>query len=324
MKIGITGGDPAGIGLEVVLGALPSLLSRAEWILYTDTADFKQNIDCFAPDLPWAVLEDNSRTEAGCLWLRSTGNGTATAWGAVSAQTGQRALIALQAASRDARSGDIDAMVTAPLSKQAVGNGFSGHTEFLKRDARAQQVAMSFFTQTFKVVLATTHLSVVDAIASLSRPIYRKLIRLIDAEFRRFAYPRPRIAVAAVNPHAGEGGMFGNEDRDVLAPAVCDCVAEGILVSGPFPADSLYPRAYAGEFDVVLAPYHDQGLIPIKLIAPRSAANVTLGLPYIRTSPDHGTAFDIAGRGQADPGGMLTAMQWALELRERLAGAGKR
>ena len=323
MKIGITGGDPAGIGLEVVLRALPPLLSHAEWILYTNAGDFTQNLDRFAPELPWAILKDNTRATPGRLWLQSTGDGLATGWGDVSAQSGQRALIALQAASRDVRSGHIDAIVTAPLSKAAVGNGFSGHTEFLKRDAGVQQVAMSFFTETFKVVLATTHLSVVDAIGSLSQAVYRNLIRLIDAEFRRFAFPRPRIAVAAVNPHAGESGMFGTEDRDVLAPAIGDCAAEGVSVSGPIPADSAYVRAQSGEFDVVLAPYHDQGLIPIKLIAPRSSANVTLGLPYVRTSPDHGTAFDIAGRGLADPGGMLTAMRWVLELGDRLARTNK-
>ena len=324
MRVGITGGDPAGIGLEVVLRALPPLLSRAAWILYANAADFKLNVNRFAPELPWAFLEDNSQVTPGCLWLRTTSDGVSTGWGNVSDISGQRALLALQTASRDARIGEIDGIVTAPLSKAAVGNGFSGHTEFLKCDTGMKLVAMSFFSEAIKVVLATTHLSVVAAIQSLSQRLYQNLIRLIESEFRRFAFPQPKIAVAAVNPHAGEGGMFGSEDRDVIEPAVRSCAAEGIFVSGPIPADTAYVRALSGEFDVVLAPYHDQGLIPIKLIAPHSAANVTLGLPYVRTSPDHGTACDIAGQGLADPGGMTTAMQMALELGKRSASTRNR
>ena len=323
MKVGITGGDPAGIGLEVVLRAVTPLLSRAAWILYANAEDFKQNVNRFAPELPWTLLEDNSKVTPGRLWLRKTSDGFATGWGNVSAKSGQRALLGLQTASRDARTGAIDGIVTAPLSKEAVGNGFSGHTEFLKRDTGVKLVAMSFFSEAIKVVLATTHMSVVAAIQSLSQRLYQDLIRLIETEFRRFAFPRPKIAVAAVNPHAGEGGMFGSEDRDIIVPAVENCAAEGVLVSGPIPADTAYLRTRSGEFDVVLAPYHDQGLIPVKLIAPRSAANVTLGLPYVRTSPDHGTAFDIAGQGLADPGGMATAMQMALELGKRSASTRK-
>jgi 4-hydroxy-L-threonine phosphate dehydrogenase PdxA len=140
------------------------------------------------------------------------------------------------------------------------------------------------------------------------------LLRLTSVELCRYGFIRPRIALAAVNPHAGEGGMFGNEDDDILLPAVRAAQQIGLDVTGPHPADSLYYRAHQGEFDVVVAPYHDQGLIPVKLIAPRSAANVTLGLPYVRTSPDHGTAFSIAGQGVAHSGGMETAMQWAVDL----------
>jgi 4-hydroxythreonine-4-phosphate dehydrogenase len=156
-----------------------------------------------------------------------------------------------------------------------------------------------------------------EALDRITQDLYLKLIPFVDSEFRRFHFPAPRIAVAGVNPHAGEGGMFGREDLDVLKTAVERCRAAGINVSGPFPADSLYYRAHSGEFDVVIAPYHDQGLAPIKLIAHGESTNVTLGLPYVRTSPDHGTAFDIAGKGMADASGMRAALQCALDLVRR-------
>src|SRR5438874_3497558 len=153
-----------------------------------------------------------------------------------------------------------------------------------------------------------------EALSQISTDRYVQLIRFVDRELRRFKFGQRRIAVAAINPHAGEGGMFGREDIDILAPAVRRCAAEGIIVSGPHSADSLYYRAHSGEFDVVIAPYHDQCLIPIKLIAHAESTNVTLGLPYVRTSPDHGTAFAIAGKGRADPSGMRAAMICAVEL----------
>jgi 4-hydroxythreonine-4-phosphate dehydrogenase len=177
---------------------------------------------------------------------------------------------------------------------------------------------MAFFAPTFKVVLATVHLSLRDALSRISTPLYIKLIQLTDSELLRFGFSRSRIAVAAINPHAGEGGMFGREDLDVLEPAVSACAAQGMQVSGPYSADSIYLRAHRGEFDVVIAPFHDQGLIPVKLAAQGQATNVTLGLPYVRTSPDHGTAFGIAGQGKADPSGMASALRCAMNLVERI------
>jgi 4-hydroxythreonine-4-phosphate dehydrogenase len=179
---------------------------------------------------------------------------------------------------------------------------------------------MSFFTPTFKVVLATTHMALREALDSLSITRYRSVLDVLARELARFGWSAPRIALASVNPHAGEGGLFGTEDDAILAPAASQARDRGLDVVGPLPADSLYARAHAGEFDVVVAPYHDQGLAPVKVIAPRSAANVTLGLPFVQTSPDHGTAYGIAGQGVADSGGMETAMEWAVELVERQAG----
>ena len=226
----------------------------------------------------------------------------------------ERAIAYLKAAGDAALRGDLAAIVTAPVHKAAIGGAFKGQTDFLADQARATRFAMAFFTPTFKVVLATVHLSLRDALATLSTALYVDLIRLVAEEFRRFGFPNPSIAIAGINPHAGEDGMFGREELDLLAPAVRECAEAGIRVSGPHSADSLYYRAHTGEFDVVIAPYHDQGLAPVKLIAHGQSTNVTLGLPYVRTSPDHGTALSIAGKGLADPAGMVSAMRCAVEL----------
>jgi len=253
------------------------------------------------------------------LFVREVGGDTSDiGFGNCSRDSGERALAYLKTAGEEALSGSIQAVVTAPVSKEAIGGGFHGQTDFLAEMAGCQQFGMAFFAPTFKVVLATIHLSLRDALGLISTDHYVRLIRFVDSELRRFKFLNQRIAVAAINPHAGEGGIFGREDIDVLAPAVKQCASEGIAVSGPHPADSLYFRAHAGEFDVVIAPYHDQGLIPVKLIAHGQAVNVTLGLPYVRTSPDHGTAFSIAGKGQADPAGMTAAMECAVDLVNRL------
>jgi len=297
--IGITAGDPAGIGLEVVLKSISSVLTSARWVLFVDRHVFERNANRFAAGLNRRWIDDLSGiTEEPVLFLHDAGgNSTGIEWGKLSREAGQRAIAYLEVASAAALAGHIDAIVTAPVSKEAIGKGFVGQTDFLAERAGRTQYAMAFFAPTFKVVLATIHVSLREALAQISTEHYVKLIRFVDRQLQRFRFDGRRIAVAAINPHAGEGGMFGREDTDLLAPAVRQCAADGINVSGPHSADSLYYRAHSGEFDLVIAPYHDQGLIPIKLIAHGEATNVTLGLPYVRTSPDHGTAFSIAGKG---------------------------
>jgi 4-hydroxythreonine-4-phosphate dehydrogenase len=314
--IGITAGDPAGIGLEVVLRSISPVLTSARWVLFADSRVFERNAERFAASVKWRWIDNLSGvTEEPILFLRDVGGDSAgIQWGKLSREAGQRALAYLEAASMEALAGRIDAIVTAPVSKEAIGEGFHGQTDFLAERAGRRQYAMAFFAPTFKVVLATIHVSLREALAQISTEHYARLIRFVDAELQRFKFDGRRIAVAAINPHAGEGGMFGREDTDLLAPAVSQCAADGINVSGPHSADSLYYRAHSGEFDVVIAPYHDQGLIPIKLIAHGQATNVTLGLPYVRTSPDHGTAFSIAGKGEADPEGMGAALRCAVDL----------
>jgi 4-hydroxythreonine-4-phosphate dehydrogenase len=275
-------------------------------VLFTDRSIFERNLAFLGTSVPNSL----SVIDLG-------GGASEILWGQCSALAGQRAIQYLQAASDAALAGEIQAIVTAPVNKAAIGGDFHGQTEFLADRAACPRFAMAFFTPTFKVVLATIHVSLRTALDRLSTELYVGLIRFVDSELRRLGFERPRIAVAAINPHAGEGGMFGSEDDEILLPAIQLCAAEGIAVTGPHPADSLYHWAHTGGCDVVIAPYHDQGLIPVKLIAHGNSTNVTLGLPYIRTSPDHGTAFAIAGKGQADPSGMIAAMKCAVDLVRR-------
>jgi 4-hydroxythreonine-4-phosphate dehydrogenase len=314
--IGITTGDPAGIGLEVVFKSIASVLTAARWVLFTDRVAFERNLALCDPGVKWRWIETISNLDAEpALYIKDIGGTSSNiAWGQISSEAGSRALAYLEAACTEALTGALDAIVTAPVSKEAIGGAFHGQTDFLADRAQSREFAMAFFAPTFKVVLATIHVSLRDALAQISTEHYIRLIRFVDAQFKRFRFERQRIAVAAINPHAGEGGMFGREDIDILEPAVRHCASEGILVSGPHSADSLYFRAHSGEFDIVIAPYHDQGLIPIKLVAHGEATNVTLGLPYVRTSPDHGTAFSIAGKGVADPSGMRAALRCAVDL----------
>lgn len=313
--IGIASGDPAGIGLEVTLKAVPEFLSAARLVLFTDALHFERS----RTNLPtrWISNAAEVSDEPLLFLVNVPGAGDLVPFGEASLRAGKRAAAYLTAASDAALAGQIQAIVTAPVSKASIGSGFKGQTEFLAQRAQADPFAMAFFTPTFKVVLATVHMSLKAALASITSEQYVHLISFVDREFLRFGYSHPRIAVAAINPHAGEGGMFGREEIELLEPAVQICAAKGLRVSGPHSADSLYYRAHTGEFDVVIAPYHDQGLVPVKLIAHGDSTNVTLGLPYVRTSPDHGTAFPIAGRNEADARGMTSAIQCAIELLDR-------
>jgi 4-hydroxythreonine-4-phosphate dehydrogenase len=321
--IGISTGDPSGIGLEVTLKALPAVLDQARWILFTDRMAFDRHYVRFGNALPCQWISNPAELPSGesnrTLFLIEVPGATCPIpWGDVQTAAGERALAYLRMAGEAALAGQLQAIVTAPVHKAAISSSFKGQTEFLAGQAGVNRFAMAFFTPTFKVVLATVHMSLKEALAKLSTALYVDLLQLVSAELRRLGFLNPRIAVAGVNPHAGEDGMFGREELDLLAPAIQQCAGTGIQVSGPHSADSLYHRAHTGEFDVVIAPYHDQGLAPVKLIAHGTSTNVTLGLPYIRTSPDHGTALSIAGKGVADPAGMISAMQCALDLCRRV------
>jgi 4-hydroxythreonine-4-phosphate dehydrogenase len=217
----------------------------------------------------------------------------------------------------DAQRGDIDAVATAPINKEAfaaAGLPWRGHTDLLAHLTGASQVAMMFYAESLRVVLATVHIPLSEVPAALTRTTVEAIIGLAARELPRFGFAAPRLALAGLNPHAGEHGLMGREDDEVLAPAVKACRARGVSIAGPFPADTVFVRAMRGEFDAVVACYHDQGLIPVKLVAFGKAVNVTLGLPIIRTSVDHGTAFDIAGQGVADPSSLIEAIRLAARL----------
>jgi 4-hydroxythreonine-4-phosphate dehydrogenase len=243
--------------------------------------------------------------------------GAVFAPGVLSADAGRAAYDLLVRAAADAQRGAVDAVATAPINKEAfrlAGLPWSGHTDLLAHLTGASHVAMMFHSDALRVVLATVHIALAEVPRALTQESLESTIALTARELPRFDVPAPRIGVAGLNPHAGEHGLFGGEEDRVIRPAVVACRARGIDVSGPFPGDTIFVRAIRGDFDVVVACYHDQGLIPVKLVAFGQAVNVTLGLPIVRTSVDHGTAFDIAGRGVADPGSMIAAVRLAARL----------
>jgi 4-hydroxythreonine-4-phosphate dehydrogenase len=237
--------------------------------------------------------------------------------GELSAEAGRAAYDAICAAVKDAQSGVVQAIATAPVNKLAfarAGLPWKGHTDLLAHLTGSTRAAMMFWSEPLKVVLATVHIPLASVPAALTREVVEATIELAAGELPRFGVPRPRLAVAGLNPHAGEDGLLGEEERRILRPAVEAARSRGVLVEGPFPSDTLFTRATKGEFDAVIACYHDQGLIPVKLLAFGRAVNVTLGLPIIRTSVDHGTAFDIAGRNLADPASLIEATLLAARL----------
>ena len=234
--------------------------------------------------------------------------------GEVSAAAGQAAYDTLIRAVDAAKRGEVDAIATAPINKLAfaqAGLHWKGHTDLLAHLCGVERVAMMFHAPQLKVVLATVHVPLSAVPALITRDNIEGILALTATWLPRFGVTAPRIAVAGLNPHAGEAGVLGSEDDEVLAPSVAAARARGIDAYGPFPADTVFVRASRGEFDCVVACYHDQGLIPVKLLAFGEAVNVTLGLPIIRTSVDHGTAFDIAGKGVADAGSMIAAVKLA-------------
>ena len=282
-RIAITEGDPAGIGPEIARKAAsdPRVLAVCEPVLYgADSA---------------------ARFEMGKL----------------SVEAGKAAYDAIARAAKDAQDGTVAAIATAPINKEALrlaGFHWNGHTDMLADLTGAKHVAMMFYSDELRVVLATVHVPLADVPKLLTQSLMERTIALAARELPMFDKAPPRLAVAGLNPHAGEHGLFGREEEMAIAPAIACCREKGVDVSGPFPGDTVFVRARKGEFDAVIACYHDQGLIPVKLLAFGRAVNVTLGLPIIRTSVDHGTAFDIAGKGIADAESMVSAVLLAARL----------
>jgi 4-hydroxythreonine-4-phosphate dehydrogenase len=307
-RVAVTVGDPAGIGPEIVLKALASSeRTPAEYVVYGPI----RTLDALARRMSWRTL-----TELGIgsvdVPLRSD-----VPLGQVTAEGGRVAAEAVLRAARDAMARKVDALATAPLNKEslrAAGYPFPGHTELLADVAGVKDVAMMFVGGPLRVALVTIHRSLRSVPDAITGAEVSRVVRLVDRELPRFGAQRRRIAVCGLNPHAGEGGLFGTEERDAISPAIDALKRDGVDCHGPFPADTLFGRAFQGEFDAVVALYHDQGLIPVKLMAFGKSVNVTLGLPFPRASVDHGTAFDIAGKGIAAEGSMLAAMKVAVQL----------
>jgi 4-hydroxythreonine-4-phosphate dehydrogenase len=282
-RIAITSGDPAGIGPEIAQKAA-----------------------------------DDSRVRAACdPVIYAPPPRTHFVPGVLSAEAGRAAYETICAAVRDAIAGTVDGIATAPVNKLAfsrAGLPWKGHTDLLAELTHSPRVAMMFWSEPLKVVLATVHVPLADVSRLLTLELLGGIIDLTAQALPRFGIRRPRLALAGLNPHAGEEGLLGDEEVRVLTPAVEAARSRGIAIDGPFPGDTIFARATRGEFDAVIACYHDQGLIPVKLLAFGRAVNVTLGLPIVRTSVDHGTAFDIAGKGIAEPSSMVEAVLLAARL----------
>ena len=313
--IGITMGDPCGVGPEISARALASMPpeERATIRIYGNLATLEAARTALGIDLDLAPHVVDLPIEGAPL-----------PWGELSPVAGDAAFRFIEKAVRDAEAGAIGCIVTAPINKEALnlaGHHYDGHTGMLRSLTGAKAAYMLLASDRLKVIHVSTHVSLQEAIRRSTTERVLATIRAGNAHLKRIGYAAPKIAVAGINPHCGENGLFGTEDDDQIAPAVAAARAEGIDVQGPISADTVFYRAYSGAFDLVVAQYHDQGHIPIKLVAFDTAVNVSVDLPIDRTSVDHGTAFDIAGKGIANHGNMNSAIAYARKL---VAGNAKR
>ena len=334
--IAITQGDSAGIGPEIVAKAFrdaPEVLRGC--FAVGDLATMRRAAQCLVrpglPELPVALLQEPAEAlqmPPRCLpVLQLPGLPGPQPWGRVSAAAGRAAADCVRWAARAALRGEVAALVTAPLHKEALaaaGIHFPGHTELLQAEAAPHlgvaleqlPVRMMLANEELRTVLVSIHVPLRAAIDAVTTANVLQTLQITHAALQRSLGHAPRIAVAGLNPHAGEGGLFGREEIEAIAPAR----AQGIDAQGPFAPDTVFmrvrhaPPAHPGEFDVVVAMYHDQGLIPVKYLGVGQGVNVTLGLPLVRTSPDHGTAFDIAGQGVADAASLIAAVRMARQL----------
>ncbi|MES2399874.1 MAG: 4-hydroxythreonine-4-phosphate dehydrogenase PdxA [Pseudomonadota bacterium] len=335
----ITMGDAAGIGPEIIARAFSEAPDEmAGCVVVGDVGTLRRAAAIVAGGLalPVLVLEsfDSFSAPPGCIPVLKHGElAVAIPFGQVSGLAGKAAADCIVFAARAVLGGQAAAMVTAPIHKEALAAAggaagkFPGHTEMLQAEAAAflckpvseVPVRMMLANEELKTVLVSIHMSLRHAIEAVTYDNVLQTLRITQKALRASLGRAPRIAVAGLNPHAGEGGLFGSEERDIISPAIAAARAEGLDVGGPFAPDTVFMRARnaagkPGEFDVVVAMYHDQGLIPVKYLGVEQGVNVTLGLPLVRTSPDHGTAFDIAGTGKADASSLIAAVRMVRQL----------
>ncbi|WP_238924115.1 4-hydroxythreonine-4-phosphate dehydrogenase PdxA [Achromobacter ruhlandii] len=318
--VGITMGDAAGIGPEIVVKACAQGLN-APCVVYGDAGALRRAAAALGARLEIREITNVGQASGDAGRIEVVACGPALPpdlpHGKVSAAAGRAAYDYVCAAIDDAQAGRIRAIVTAPLNKQSMheaGIDYPGHTEILAERSGTDDFAMMLANDELRVLLVTIHVALADVMARITPEAELTAMRLADRACRQMGIARPRVAVAGLNPHAGEGGKFGREDLDIIAPAIRQARDEGIDASGPWPGDTVFMRARRGEFDIVVAQYHDQGLIPVKYLGVDHGVNVTVGLPFVRTSVDHGTAFDIAGKGVADPASLIAAFDLALAM----------
>lgn len=326
--IAITMGDPAGIGPEISLKVagdsslpvLPFIIGDPDYLaelalqLGLDAEIATINVPKLAVEITGQIAVLPAGEALGNIEI-----------GKVDGRCGQAAYDYIRTAIEFAKAGDVSAIVTAPINKEALfaaGIKYPGHTEMLADFGGAKKSAMMLANDELRVVLVTIHCSLREAIDRIDKASVMSAIQLAHDGTREFGIEKPRIAVAGLNPHAGESGLFGQEEIDIISPAIEEARSAGIYVTGPWPGDTVFMQARAGKFDVVVAQYHDQGLIPVKYLGIENGVNITLGLPFVRTSPDHGTAFDIAGQGIADAASLRMAVVQAAKLvRARSGGS---
>lgn len=321
LRVLVTMGDPAGVGPEIIVKSLASI--RTEEIAIVVIGDRKPleiAKHLLGVKLDLQEIKDISKdvTEAGAKYflplsfLKEIVPGQPTLEGAMASY--EYLLFAV----RTVLKGEAEAIVTAPVSKRliaAAGYPFLGHTEFLAEMTKTEDYAMMFVGPRLKVSIVTTHIPLSEVPRALSCERIVKVVALTHKALKHyFGIKKPKLVLCSLNPHAGEGGSIGHEEKDLLEPAILKTKEHGILVEGPFPADSAFYWAYVGKWDAIIALYHDQGLAPFKLLYFHEGVNLTLGLPFIRTSPDHGTAFDIAGKGMASHKSMENALCLAIDI----------
>jgi len=323
--IAMTMGDAAGIGPEVIMKSLahPELYEFCRPLVIGDASRLREADRIVGGTLSVRSLQPDQFDEAAfepgtvdCIDLALVPNDLP--WGKLSPLAGDAAYQFIAEAARLALAGKVGAICTAPINKQALqagGHKYPGHTELLAALTKTPEVSMMLSTPRLKVTHVTTHIGLIDAINRIEPGLVERTIERAHSVLVKAGNPNPRIGVCGINPHAGENGLFGRgEEETKIAPAIAACRARGWDVLGPLPADTLFFLAQRGDFDMVIAMYHDQGHGPVKVLGLESGVNITLGLPVVRTSVDHGTAFDIAGTGVADERSMLEAMRQAAEL----------
>ncbi|MCK5861249.1 MAG: 4-hydroxythreonine-4-phosphate dehydrogenase PdxA [Candidatus Hydrogenedentes bacterium] len=321
LVLGITMGDCNGVGPEILAKALAQLPSPLPCpIIVFGDASLLKSMEIYAPEMPKIYELDTLETfdpkQKGIAVYNAGCTAPPLRPGTLDADAGHCAALWIEAAVKAALAGQIQGMITCPVNKEGMllsGSPYPGHTPLLAAHSGVSEYHMSLFSKRMRIVHITAHLSMADAVRAVTQDRVLRAVKAGNTTLHQLGFDAPRIAVAGLNPHAGEAGAFGHEEQTEIAPAVAIACEQGIPCVGPIAPDTVFQRMYNGEFDLVVAMYHDQGHIPFKLVAMDEGVHATLGLPFIRTSPDHGTAYDIAGQGKARADSMYAAIKLALQ-----------